>query len=247
MKEQLKVCWLSAGVSSFIAGYLERDIIDQYIYIDIDDQHPDSIRFIIDCESVLGKKIDILKSPYGSVENVVRSFGFFRNSRTGFAPCTNVLKKRVRKEWEYDHRDYDITYFWGMDIDETDRADLLVQSMPDFNHRFPLIERSLTKQNAHAILNQLGIKRPVMYDRGYNNNNCIGCVKGGMGYWNKIRVDFPEVFERRARLERQLNNRILKECFLDELDPTRGRMSEEISTECDIFCMMNIPTEKGGD
>ena len=32
---------------------------------------------------------------------------------------------------------------------------------------------------------------------GYNNNNCIGCIKGGMGYWNKIRVDFPEVFEKR--------------------------------------------------
>ena len=37
--------------------------------------------------------------------------------------------------------------------------------------------------------------RPLMYDLGYPNNNCIGCVKGGMGYWNHIRKDFPEVFE----------------------------------------------------
>ncbi len=37
-----------------------------------------------------------------------------------------------------------------------------------------------------------------MYDLGYPNNNCIGCVKGGMGYWNKIRKDFPEVFQKRA-------------------------------------------------
>lgn len=247
MKEQLKVCWISAGVSSFIAGYLERDTIDKYIYIDIDDQHPDSMRFIMDCEKALGKKIDILKSPYGSVENVSRAFGHFRIARTGFAPCTNWLKKRVRKEWEYDNREYDITYFWGMDIDEKNRADRLEETMSDFNHRFPLIERAISKQEAHGICDSLGIKRPIMYDLGYNNNNCIGCVKGGMGYWNKIRVDFPEVFERRARLERQLNDRILKECFLDELDPTRGRISEEISTECDIFCMMNIPTEKGGE
>ena len=63
MKEQIKVCWISAGVSSFIAGYLERDMIDRYIYIDIDDQHPDSMRFITDCEKVLGKKIEILKWP----------------------------------------------------------------------------------------------------------------------------------------------------------------------------------------
>ena len=29
------VCWLSAGVSSFIAGYLCKDIVTDYIYIDV--------------------------------------------------------------------------------------------------------------------------------------------------------------------------------------------------------------------
>lgn len=115
MSDKLKVCWISAGVSSFIAGYLERDTIDKFIYIDIDDQHPDSMRFIKDCEKVLGKEIEILKSHYGSVENAIRAAGLIRNARTTFYPCTNWLKKRVRKEWEYEHRDYDITYVWGMD------------------------------------------------------------------------------------------------------------------------------------
>ena len=45
----MKVCWLSAGVSSFVAGYLAENV-DHYIYIDIKDQHPDSMRFIKDCE-----------------------------------------------------------------------------------------------------------------------------------------------------------------------------------------------------
>jgi hypothetical protein len=37
-------------------------------------------------------------------------------------------------------------------------------------------------------------------------------------------------------------------CFLDELDPQRGRMTDEISTECDIFCMLAVDdsAEKGG-
>ena len=26
----MKVCWISAGVSSFIAGYLERESVDKY-------------------------------------------------------------------------------------------------------------------------------------------------------------------------------------------------------------------------
>ena len=237
---KLKVCWLSAGVSSFIAGYLERESIDKFIYIDIEDQHPDSIRFIKDCETALGKEIEILKSPYGSVENAIRAFGYIRMPLTGFAPCTAWLKKRVRKEWEYEHRDYELTYVWGFDVEEKHRADRLKETTIEFAHCFPLIERGLTKADAHGISAELGIKRPLMYDLGYNNNNCIGCVKGGMGYWNKIRVDFPAVFESRAKLERDLNSRCLKECFLDELDPTRGRMSNEITQDCSIFCMLNI-------
>ena len=238
-KEKLKVCWISAGVSSFIAGYLEKDTIDKFIYIDIEDQHPDSMRFIKDCEKVLGKKIEILKSRYGSVENAIRASGVIKMPR-GFAPCTNWLKKRVRKEWEYEHRDCDITYVWGMDYNEKNRADNLVEAMPEFTHIFPLIEKTLTKQDAHGMCERLVISRPVMYDLGYNNNNCIGCVKGGMGYWNKIRVDFPEVFESRARLEREIGVSILKECYLDELYPDRGRMSDEISMDCGIMCMLNI-------
>lgn len=238
--KKMKVCWISAGVSSFIAGYLERDTIDKFIYIDIEDQHPDSMRFIKDCEKVLCKEIAILQSPYKSVEGAIRAAGTIGNLRTGFYPCTNWLKKRIRKEWEYEHRDYDITYVWGFDCDEKNRADNLVEAMFEFTHSFPLIDKNLTKQDAHGMCERLGIKRPAMYDLGYNNNNCIGCVKGGMGYWNKIRADFPDVFESRARLERELGTSILKGCYLDELDPDRGRMSDEIPIDCSIMCMLNI-------
>ena len=241
MMKKLKVAWLSAGVSSFIAAYLERDTIDKYIYIDIEDQHPDSMRFIKDCESVLGKEIEILKSRYGCVENTILTLGRIKLPN-GFAPCTNYLKKRVRKEWEQEHSDYEITYVWGFDADETNRAERL-QEASEYNNVFPLIENNLTKADAHGICEQLGIKRPIMYDLGYNNNNCIGCIKGGMGYWNKIRVDFPEVFERRAKMEREIGNSILKESngtplYLDELSPERGRMTDEVIPECSIFCML---------
>lgn len=103
MKRQLKVCWISAGVSSFIAGYLERKSIDEFIYIDIENQHPDSMRFIKECEVALGKPIQILRSPYRNVENVIKQFRFI-NGPYG-ARCTQILKKRVRKEWEDFHKD----------------------------------------------------------------------------------------------------------------------------------------------
>ena len=106
----LKVCWISAGISSFMAGYLAGNV-DEWIYIDIADQHPDSIRFIYDCEKVIEKKINILRSSeYKCVEDCIKVFGGFKNSRNGFAPCTNWLKKRIRKEWEEQHKDYNLTY-----------------------------------------------------------------------------------------------------------------------------------------
>ena len=64
----------------------------------------------------------------------------------------------------------------------------------------------------------------------------LGCVKGGKGYWNKIRVDFPEVFSARAKMERDINRSCIKGTFLDELPPEAGRMTEEVMDECGIYC-----------
>ena len=240
--KRLKVCWISAGASSFIAGYLAGDV-DVWIYIDVYDQHRDSIRFVHDCEKVIGKKIHILKSSqYKDVEDAIRAFGGFKDARNGFAPCTNWLKKRVRKEWEYEHRREMITYVWGFDVNETHRAERLQEAMYSFEHEFPLIDKGLSKADVHELLHRLGIKRPIMYDMGYPNNNCIGCIKGGMGYWNKIRKDFPDVFDRRAKLEREGGYSIFKDkngpIFLDELDPNRGNMNMEIMPDCGISCYL---------
>ncbi len=230
------VSWFSAGVSSFIATYIERESIDKIIYTHIDDQHEDTMRFLKDCEKVLGKEIEILQSPYKNVNDVIKQFRFI-NSPYG-AKCTQILKKRVRKEWEHENQDKSLTYIWGYDVEEKNRAERLLESMPEFNHKFPLIERELTKEDCHGILKELGIKRPVMYDLAYQNNNCIGCVKGGMGYWNKIRKEFPKVFEERAKLERKIGASCIKGIYLDELDPSRGNFEEEIMEECNIICQI---------
>lgn len=242
--EKLKVCWISAGISSFMAGYLAGDV-DEWIYIDISDQHPDSIRFIKDCEKAIGKEIQIIKSrEYRSVEDFVRAFGGFRNPADNFAPCTGWLKKRVRKEWEEKHKEFELTYVWGFDLAEKRRAERTVESNPQAKHEFPLIDKYLSKEDVHGLFERtFDFKRPLMYDMGYPNNNCIGCVKGGMGYWNHIRVDFPEVFERRARLERLVGHSILKDgnrnpVYLDELEPNRGNMNMEIFPDCSIMCYL---------
>ena len=243
-RKKLKVCWISAGVSSFIAGYLAGDV-DEFIYIDVSDQHEDSLRFIKDCEKALGKKITVIRSEeYHSVDEAIRAAGIIKNPYNQFAPCTVFLKKRVRRLWEQQHAEYDITYVWGFDFNEKDRAERMKENEPEFEHEFPLIEKELSKQDVHGMADKLGIKRPVLYDMGYNNNNCIGCVKGGMGYWNQIRKDFPDIFESRAKMERAIGAAILKDSttgepvYLDELEPNRGRMQEEIMPDCSIMCYL---------
>lgn len=86
------------------------------------------------------------------------------------------------------------------------------------------------------ILKASGVKRPAMYDLGYMNNNCIGCVKGGMGYWNKIRRDFPDVFNQRAKMERTIGATCIKGIYLDELDTEAGRHEKPIVDDCGIMC-----------
>lgn len=230
------ISWFSAGVSSAVATRLLIDKIDRIVYAHIEDQHPDSLRFVQECAEWFGKSIDILQSPYMCVENACRGAGGrgYVNGAKG-APCTNFLKRRVRKEWE-SKQESCLQYVWGMDIDEEDRCEGLVSAMPNHVHVFPLIEKKINKAKAHRILKASKIKRPRMYDLGYNNNNCLGCVKGCMGYWNHIRIDFPEVFIARAKMEREIGASCIKGVYLDELKPEKGRHSPPIVDDCGIFC-----------
>lgn len=231
------VSWFSAGASSAVATKMFIDHIDKIIYTHIDDQHPDTLRFVKDCEGWFGKEVEILQSPYKDVETACLMSGGrgYINGPSG-AACTKFLKRRVRKEWEDLHKDVELEYVWGLDCDERDRADRIYQTNPNQNHIFPLIDGNLSKDGVHRILKASGIKRPLMYDLGYNNNNCIGCVKGGMGYWNHIRTDFPEVFQQRALMERRIQATCIKGIYLDELDPERGRNEKPIVDDCGILC-----------
>ncbi len=221
-----------------MSGVLAENV-DKWIYIDVADQHPDSMRFIKDCERSMNITIEILKSDkYIDVADVCRKHRMI-NSPWG-AACTGMLKKAVRKQWEceqYEKGITDLTYVWGYDVDEKHRAERIIESFPEFKHEFPLIDKGLKKEAVHGLFDRMfDFKRPKMYDLGYSNNNCIGCVKGGKGYWNKIRKDFPEVFKTRAELEREIGHSCINGVFLDELKPDEGRTENEIMADCDILC-----------
>jgi 3'-phosphoadenosine 5'-phosphosulfate sulfotransferase (PAPS reductase)/FAD synthetase len=229
----MKIAWFSGGATSAVACKfaLETDPDTVIWYIETGSHHPDHARFIKDCETWYGKPIHRSQhDKYQSVSDVIRKTRWINGVRG--AACTRLLKKDVRKQIESQHT---VThYVWGFEHSprEMGRANRMGVSEPGFIHEFPLIDRQIDKRGALQILQDAGIELPAMYRLGYHNSNCIGCVKGGMAYWNKIRVDFPDIFQEMAVLEREIGRSCLKGVFLDELDPERGRDQPPLVHNC---------------
>jgi len=240
--------WFSCGITSAVACKIalqQYEYVELY-YTDTGSQDEDSLRFLRDCERWNGKPINIRRSnEFIDHFDVIEKKGII-NTYNHY-PCTYELKKQVRFQIEDEICDWS-GQAWGFDVSEKHRAQRMIEQYPKMKSLFPLIDNNLTKQNCACILDREGIKIPKMYLKGYNNNNCIGCIRGGMGYWNKIRIDFPEVFQRMAELERKVGHSCLKEkiddvsrpLFLDELDPKRGDFPSEIMPECSLFCELEF-------
>lgn len=237
--KKVKIGWFSCGVTSAIACKLA---VDEYgkdnvrlFYIEIDSAHEDNERFITDCEKWIGVKVERRRcAKYRDQYEVVEKAKFV-NSPNG-AMCTKVLKKDVRKAIEKEV-DFDGQVF-GFEFSkkEVNRAIRFAQQYGDSKPLYPLIDSKMTKEQCAELLLRNGIELPKMYQLGFHNNNCIGCIKGGMGYWNKIREHFPDRFERMAKAERIAGHSCIKGKFLDELKPNEGKHQAPILPDCGTFC-----------
>lgn len=235
--------WFSCGDASAAAAKLSIErhgdkceilYCDTFAY-----EHPDNRRFFDDVQQWLGREIKILGShDFMDIYQVFDRTGWLVGP--GGARCTTELKKVPRKEYQ---RPDDLHVF-GFTAEEGNRITKFFRENPVEFAEFPLWEAGMTKDDCHAMVRDAGIELPAMYKLGYRNNNCIGCVKGGMGYWNKIRRDFPAHFDKMAAQERKMGHTILsdrrgvvrKRLFLDELDPSAGRYIAEPDIECGVLC-----------
>ena len=232
------LAWFSAGAASAVATKLALANGPVTIaYCDPGSEHPDNLRFLADCEAWFGQPIVRLKSDKYADTWDVWTRTRYLNGPTG-ARCTIELKKRLRQQFE---RPDDVQVF-GYTVEEQHRADRFRTVNPDVMLSTPLIDAGLTKSDCLAIIDRAGIELPAMYRLGYQNNNCLGCPKGGLGYWNKIRRDFPDVFAAMAALERELGNSCSRDengpVWLDELDPSRGNHADEPAFDCSLLCVL---------
>src|SRR3990167_1462241 len=203
------LAWFSCGAASAVAAKLALDRYQnvEVLYCDtMATEHPDNQRFFDDIQAWLGVKITRLKSNrFTSVEDVWKRKQYMAGIYG--APCTVEMKKIPRLEYQ---RDGD-THIFGFTLEERKRADNLSESYPDLIFAWPLIEDGLTKAECLAWIVKAGIRLPVMYQLGYKNNNCLGCVKATSArYWQMIRRDFPRSEERRVALSRKLGVRLTR-------------------------------------
>ncbi len=233
------ISWWSAGVTSTVATKIA---IQKYgrdnvvpIYFKIDSAHTDNARFIEQCEDWYGKKIKVIQSAKAKDQfDVIKKYKYV-NGAAG-ARCTIVLKKELRQKIEKENEYSGQVFGFEYTKKEINRALRFKEQYPAALPQFPLINSKMTKPECLHYLESEGICRPKMYSLGYSNKNCIGCVKGGKGYWNKIRKDFPDHFEKMATLEREVNRTCIKGVFLDELDMSSGREAKIVMPDCGNFC-----------
>jgi len=233
-----RLAWFSCGAASAVAAKLA---VEKYkdrchvVYCDtLPSEHPDNRRFFGDVQRWLGKPITVIRSAaYASVDDVFERTRYMAG--IAGARCTVELKKLPRLAFQ---RDTD-THIFGYTADESTRADQFEANNPELHVEWILREQHTRKVDCLRILKAAGIELPAMYGLGYEHNNCLGCVKAtSPAYWNAIRRDFPEAYERRAQQSRLLGVRLARlngvRIFLDELPPDATGPAEDI--DCGPVC-----------
>lgn len=243
--------WFSCGASSAVALKLA---VEEYglnnvvaYYNDTSsDEHPDNLRFLADVERWTGATIHRIKSEeFEDCIDVYEKTGFVVSPEG--ARCTLELKRKVGNR-ERKIEDVNI-YGFTADKREVERADSYFQNNFDQQLDFILIRHGVTKADCFEILKAAGIRPSAMYELGFNNANCRGCVKvRSLNYWLKVRHYWPERYARLAEVTRKLGVALIrfqrnKETvwlFLDEVPaewtPDFGDRTGEEGIDCGVLC-----------
>lgn len=235
------LCQFSCGAPSAVAAKLTLAQHPDAILLNafLTKEHPDNRRFLADCERWFGRQITVLRdTKYGADPVVVFHKRGWIKSRKG-ASCSSSLKRGLLRSFEQP----DDILVLGYTLEEQDRLDDFREHFPDRPVMAPLIDAGLTKEDCKAMVQRAGIELPLMYRLGYDNANCIGCVKGGEGYWRAIRQDFPEEFEQVAAAEEAIGEGAFlfrdrdtgKRWSLRELGDGPVRRNEALPS-CSFFC-----------
>jgi len=207
------------------------------VYCDTEAEHPDNVRFLTDCERWFDRKVERLKSTrYADTWDVWQK----RRYLAGVEGALCTIELKVMPRLAFQRPDDEHVFGYTADALDVARAERLRANYPELSIHTPLIERGLTKAACLDIVQRAGIVLPPLYAMGFHNNNCIPCVKAtSPAYWALIRRQFPEKFDRMAKLSRELDVRLCRiddeRRFIDEI-PADHPTTNPIQPSCDFLC-----------
>ncbi len=240
------ISWFSCGAASAVAtklALIDNDVT--IVYCEVKEEHPDNKRFLKDCEKWFGQEIIVLGND--KYKRSIDEVFWRRKYLAGIkgAPCTLLLKKRIREDFE---KPGDVQVFGYTVEEEHTRVNRFIDANPYVNMLNPLIDKGLTKQDCLAMIENAGVELPEMYKLGYKNNNCCGCVKASSpAYWLKIKQDFRKRFDIMRAFEIMTGASICKATIdgvadvrikLDEIPAHIKPMDDTVDIQCGIFCLM---------
>lgn len=239
------ISWFSCGAASAVATKIamqDNDVV--IVYCEVKEEHPDNKRFLKDCEKWFGQEIIVLGND--EYKRSIDEVFWRRKYLAGIngAPCTLLLKKKIREEFELPD---DIQVF-GYTVEEQGRVDKFIDNNNDVNLLTPLIDKGLTKSDCLAMVQDAGIELPAMYLLNFKNNNCCGCVKASSpAYWLLVKKHFPKRFDIMRGFELITGASICKMTIdgvpdvrikLDEIPSHINPMDDTVDIQCGIFCEM---------
>lgn len=233
------IVWFSCGAASAVAAMLTlRQQPDaQLVYCDTGAEDADSTRFMADVERWLGVTVTVLRSTdYRDTWDVWERRSYL--SGPSGAPCTRELKVKPRLAFQSPS---DVHVF-GYTAEERDRAAKFRDAWHDMEVVTPLIDAGLDKSACLAMVQNAGIEIPRLYKLGFQNNNCMPCVKASSpDYWALVRKERPSEFARMVELSRRKNVRLTRinneRRFIDEI-PADWPTTSPIVPSCDFLCSL---------
>lgn len=239
------VCF-SGGHSSAIAAietvrkFEKENVILLNHDISSEVEHEDIKRFKNEVANYLG--INITYANMEGWENktplrIAKELGGFKFGN-GPVLCTYNLKTKPFHKWLKENYPIspgevreDIKIIYGFDKEETNRIQRRIGVLINQGYKsdYPVAFWDRTIENTEEI----GIKRPITYEL-HRHANCIGCLKAGMQSWYLAFCLYPKLWEEAKETEREIGYSILKDKYLEELEPKFSQMR----------CQGMVPSEK---
>lgn len=238
MPSPRRVRWLS-GAASAVAAKLDLTAHPGGVvaHCETGSEDADTDRFIVDCAAWLGVEIVRIRSAEFPDTWAVWGKRRYMSGIAG-APCTSELKIAPRLAFQ---KPGDVHIFgYTADRRDIERAAHFRTNYPDTTMETPLIEKGLTKAACLAMIQTADVAPPRVYALGFHNANCIPCVKAtSPDYWALVRQEFPEQFDRAAKLSREIGCRLARindvRVFIDEI-PADQPVTDPVAPACDFLC-----------